>query len=517
MKKLSFLLVLLLLWTAPALGATEAGDTYYEVFVRSFYDSDGDGPGDLPGLLARLDTLSDGDPDTPEDLSVDGLWLMPIMPSPSYHKYDVVDYRAVDPEYGTLEDFEALAAACRARGMGLLIDAVFNHTSSEHPWFLSALKSLPVEPCGQAECAATPLCREHNPYVGYYHFTQAPAPADAEVPALPGWYYRAGFGPHMPDLDLSNETVRAELLEICAFWLEKGATGFRLDAVTHYFEGNTAQNEAFLHWLMEGLRAIDPDVYVVAEAWTDDTTIAQLYHSGVPSFFNFGFSDASGVILRAIRGQNGRSFATQVEANQARIRAANPSAIDAVFLSNHDQARSAGALMRDPARQKLAANLYLLMPGNAFIYYGEELGMSGSGRDENKRLPFPWSEDGTGQTDPPPEAEDVPQTILPWEAQRDDPASLLSHYRRLIRLRAAYPAITRGDVEALESSEQGVAPLRFTLDGREVYVVHNLTKRPLSLPWPHGGRIAEDLTGGAALVGETLSLPAWGSVVLVPE
>lgn len=139
--------------------------TYYEVFVYSFFDGNGDGIGDLKGLIDKLDYINDGDPQTTSDLGCNGIWLMPIMPSPSYHKYDVTDYCEIDPAYGTMEDFETLIAECDKRGIKVIIDFVINHSSSEHPWFKEACSYLAALGDGEPSL-------EECPYVDYYHFTK---------------------------------------------------------------------------------------------------------------------------------------------------------------------------------------------------------------------------------------------------------------------------------------------------------------------------------------------------------
>ena len=209
--------------------------TYYEVFVYSFYDSDGDGIGDLNGLTEKLDYINDGDDTTATDLGCNGIWLMPIMPSTTYHKYDVVDYYDIDPEYGTLDDFKTFVAECNERGIRVMIDLVMNHSSSKHEWFLAAcdyLRSLPAgaEP-DSSEC----------PYVDYYHFSKEKKSGYSPVSGTE-WYYEAQFWSEMPDLNLGSEAVRAEFEAIVDYWLDLGVTGFRLDAAKEFYSGDTTKN-----------------------------------------------------------------------------------------------------------------------------------------------------------------------------------------------------------------------------------------------------------------------------------
>ena len=201
----------------------DAWRTWYEVFVPSFSDADGDGTGDLAGLTSRLDYLNDGNGG---GLGVGGIWLMPIMPSPSYHKYDVTNYEQVDPAYGTLADLQQLARACHSRGMRLIIDYELNHTSSQHPWFVSATASLMGNP------ARLPA----NPYVGYYNFVRGkPSVGSYAQVGTTEWYYEDQFGSSMPDLNLDNRALRAQIQQFTRFWLAQGVDGFRLDAVLSYY------------------------------------------------------------------------------------------------------------------------------------------------------------------------------------------------------------------------------------------------------------------------------------------
>ena len=287
--------------------------TYYEVFVYSFYDSDGDGVGDLPGLLEKLDYINDGDPATDADLGCTGLWLMPVCPSPTYHKYDVTDYCAIDPAYGTLDDFRALADACHARGMYLLVDLVMNHTSSSHPWFTQAAEYLrSLEPGAEPDPEACP-------YVDYYNFSRD---SGSGRYALEGtdWYYEAPFWSEMPDLDLNCQAVRAEFDAIVDFWLAQGADGFRLDGAKEYFSGDPDANVQTLSWFNDMVKSKRPDAYIVAEVWTALSSYAPYYASGIDSCFNFAFADSQGTIANSIKRLHLRQGHRQFPADRGRLR-----------------------------------------------------------------------------------------------------------------------------------------------------------------------------------------------------
>lgn len=490
MRHTRWLALLCALLLLPFQGAAQLGPVY-EVFVASFADGDGDRMGDLRGLTEKLDYI--------QSLSVRGLWLMPIHPSPSYHKYDVTDYLAIDPAYGNLEDFRALAAASKQRGIGVILDMVFNHSSNAHPWFVAAAQALAKG--------------EDSPYIRYYHFNRD---GGHPVPGAAGWYYAGNFGPHMPDLNLDEPLVRGEISNIVAFWLAQGASGFRLDATTHYYEEHTAYNTAFLSWLKQEVARMSPDAYVVAEAWKDEATILALYESGVDSFFNFPMAGSTGWLVSLLREKRGDRVASRVESWNAAIRERNSKGLDAPFLSNHDMARSGGYLMYRPQMMKQAAALYLTMPGVPFVYYGEELGMSGSGRDENKRLPMLWGLEQQPDTLPPADADQAQRLKQGVAQQEQDPHSMLSFYRDLLALRARCPQLERGVPTAVPMADQAIAAWRVADEASSVLVLHNLGDEPVTLARPAGELLGTWDTGSgqAVMQGDTLVLaPHVGCII----
>lgn len=450
MKSIKALLLTLILCLVP-LAAANGISAVYEVFTGSYRDSDGDGIGDLNGILQKLDYI--------QALGADGLWLTPVSPSPSYHKYDVADYRDVDPALGTLADFDALAEGCAARGITLIFDLVVNHTSTEHPWFVSAVESLKSGDWS-------------NPYIGYYQFTQGSGGHAVEGT---DWYYEAGFDPSMPELNLDNPAVRGEIEAVVAFWLARGVGGFRLDAVTHYYDGQQQSNIAFLSWLNATVKQLDPAAFVVAEAWSDEVTILEYYKSCVDALFNFPLS-STGSLTKAMRSQAGQSFAARIAKWRGDIAAVNPNAVAAPFLGNHDQGRIAGVLLNDLQMEKQAAALYLLSPGVPFLYYGEEIGMTGSGDDPNKRLPMLWSaDDPTGMCLPPEGATQAQRLKVGADGQENDPGSLLSFYRAVLALRNRYPAFVHGDAKAVETADARLGAFTLSDGGVTLLVAHNFS------------------------------------------
>lgn len=493
---------------------------YYEIFVYSFCDSDGDGIGDFKGLTSKLDYLNDGDPKTTDDLGIDGIWLMPIMPSGSYHKYDVDNYKDIDKSYGTLEDFKTFLSEAHKRGINVIIDLVINHTSNTNEWFKKAKEELKE---GKTDS-----------YAQYYNFVQSDSkPADVGASSYyyagtKGWYYESAFAQNMPDLNLKNEKVRKEIEGICDFWLKDiGIDGFRLDAAYHY-DQNSNESINDIKWLYDYCKSIKDDVYMVGEVWMGGNVISDFYKSGADSFFNFDMQGTSGqVATKAVNLKNVKGYYDYVKSWVDTITESNSKAISAPFISNHDTARSAGFLTRNTQKEKNAAMAYLLTPGNPFIYYGEEIGMTGSGEDPDKRTGMVWSlSDNTGYVASIPGA--TTNTEKPEEgvaeAQKNE-NSLLNLYKKVIRLKLQNPEIARGTFTpvTLDENNKAVGAFISEYNGSKVMVILNLSDKatvtvPKSAMSYSGvrGYIVSDTTNTekVELNGEQLTIPANSVVVL---
>ena len=490
-KLWTFFLLPLLFLTACQNNQADApgrNSVYYQIFLGSFYDSDGDGIGDLQGVIEKLDYLE-------KDLGVSGIWLSPIHPSPTYHKYDVVDYYGIDEEFGTIEDFRELADELAEREMDLMMDFVFNHTSSEHPWFIEAKKSLLNK--------ETPASH----YVDYYNFSEENQAGYTEL--TEGLFYESQFWSEMPDLNLDNPAVREEISDIAQFWIDEGVNAFRLDATTQFYEEQIGKNTELLAWFMETVREMDDEIYVVGEAWTGESIVLDMYKSGIDSFFNFQFSQNDGRIVKSINQGKGHSLAESVLSYQEKINKRNPEAVDAFFLSNHDNGRSAAYFTNQLDKQKLAASIYLLMPGNSFVYYGEEIGMLGSGVDENKRLPMEW---GNGEEDfipnryPGADYQDF--EIDSVEKQLVDEESLLVHYQTAIQIKNRYPELVEGDLALLDFGEAAI----YALLHEDLLVLHNLSAESVTVEVE--GKMIEELNHGGERKGKQLELNHYSSVLI---
>ncbi len=503
LKKLSVILCVILLSSCTAETIhSDKNYVYYEIFVGSFYDTNDDGMGDLDGVTQKLDYLN--------DLGVGGIWLMPINPSPTYHKYDVVDYEAIDAKYGTMEDFDELIAKSDTYNIDIIIDLVLNHTSSEHPWFIEAKKNVLNESCAT-----------ENSYCDYYVFSTTPQ--GKYYPIGKGYYYEALFWDKMPDLNLDSERVRSEIKDIVKFWLDKGVKGFRLDAVTSFYNQNVTKNTEFLDWLDKTIHSINPDAYVVGEAWSTNSTISSLYKSGIDSLFQFSLSQADGLIASSIRSKAGYNLANEIVKYDQMIKDANPDALSAVFISNHDQGRSAGYFKSSQTEYlKLMATIYMLMPGRSFIYYGEEIAMRGSGKDENKRLAMIWdSTNKEGQTLGPSAADYKGERAIGVKQQSADKNSLYNHYKQIISLKNKYDIITDGKLESLDFGEN-VYALRSYTDMDEVIVVHNLSANEVSIEYALSMyKISEQVYNAekikARLTPTNLVLSGYNSVILTKK
>ncbi len=486
--------------------------TWYEIFVYSFCDSDGDGIGDFQGVISKLDYL--------QELGINGIWLMPIHPSTSYHKYNVSDYYAIDPQYGTMEDFDAFMAECEKRDIHVILDLVVNHTGSDHPWFTELTTYL--QGLGDGEPNA-----EDCKYVDYYFLTEVGQTGYTQVPGTK-WYYESQFSSDMPDLNLGNEEVRKDIEAIMQFWLDKGAAGFRLDAAKEFYSSNTTENTKVLNWIQTAASSMKEDVYLVAEVWDTFATITKYYESGITSIFNYAFGDTSGKIIEIIRNVGNpakvATYATALEKADYAYRGSNPEYIDAPFLSNHDVGRIAGFCSANELKTKLAGAMNLFMSGSAFIYYGEEIGMTGSGNDPSKRAPMYWNvarDEGT--TNPPPMCE-VPDEY-PFgslEEQVNDDNSIYNYYRQAIAIRQAIPAISHGQNTAETELNKGcISAFRKTWNEESCIVLMNVSEEAGEVDltgyedWTVAAALSAD--GNDVVAGEgKINMPAYGIAVLVP-
>lgn len=440
---------------------------FYEIFVRSFYDSDANGIGDLQGLIDKMDYLNDGDPETTDDLGITGIWLMPIFESPSYHGYDVVDYYEIESDYGDRETLRRFLAEAHARGIRVIVDLVLNHTSSQHPWFL--------------DFASGPNAEHRDWYIWSPTNPGYSGPWGERVwHSMNGEYYYGIFWSGMPDLNYRNEEVTMQMQDVARFWLEEiGVDGFRLDAIKHLIEeGRVQENTRATHeWLREFYqfcKGINEEALTVGEVWDKTSLILPYYDQQVDMCFEFNLAEA---ILASVREEDPH----YLEAVQAEVESLYPYHQYATFLTNHDQDRVMTQLGGDWEMAQLAATIYLTSPGVPFIYYGEEIGMTGHKPDEYIRTPMQWTSGANAgfTTAIPWERVNVGYETKNVETQLADPDSLLNHYKKLINLRSEHAALRIGTRTALQCTTDEVYAFLQHSEGEDILVVLNFSGRAI--------------------------------------
>ena len=469
---------------------------YYEIFVYSFYDSNADGVGDIQGVIEKLDYI--------EYMGFNGIWLMPVMKSTTYHKYDVVDYYSIDYDYGTMEDFEELIEECHKRDINVVIDFVMNHSSSKHEWFKEAKKYMASlradEEPDYTEC----------PYAEYYNFTKEHT-GGTYYGLGNGWYYEGEFWSEMPDLNFESEALKEEFKEIAKFWIDKGVDGFRMDAVMHIYEDQTDNNNELLDWFYSYCKSLNPDFYMVSEVWANASVIQEYYKSNTPSMFNFTFSQAEGYIARAAKGGLPASEFIDKMIDWDETNSATYSGyIDAPFLTNHDNVRISNAFNNNEDLLKFAGGIMMTMNGSPFVYYGEEIGMTSAGdKDENKRLPLNWSDtEKTGESAGPAGCNTSLQSSFgSVEDQLADGHSILNYYRRAIRLRNENPEIARGEMKKIDSlCSDKYAVVTKTYEDSTIAIVYNTTEEAVEIKLSDSEIAAMKIRGYLTLNGEEITL-----------
>jgi len=479
----------------------------YEIFVQSFCDSDGDGIGDFQGLTSKLDYL--------QDLGIEAVWLMPINPSPSYHKYDVTNYKDVHPDYGTLSDFENFLDEAHRRNIKVVMDLVINHTARDHPWFQEAISDSASEyrdyyVWANKDSIASQIAKKEisldSDNITQWH----PVEGDPE-------HYYGFFWGGMPDLNFDNPEVQEEIFDIGRFWLEEvGVDGFRLDAAKHIFpDERAADNHQWWITFREEMEKANPNVQLIGEVWADAKKVAP-YLKGLPTLFNF---DIGYEIINAVNNQDGQALVDRHKKIRDFYNSVTDEFVDATFITNHDQNRVMSTLNADQNKAKMAAALLLTLPGSPYLYYGEEIGMQGMKPDEHIREPFNWQA-GVGSCEatwlkPQYTTED---NVVALEAQSNDSSSIFQHYKDLIAARNNHPILTYGEIGPVEENTTGTASFYRIYNDDSVLVVHNLTAQPIAQELPEGfGEIYFQTTAANPTVDRVLALPPYSSFVITSE
>jgi maltose alpha-D-glucosyltransferase / alpha-amylase len=506
----------------------------YELRVRSFYDSNGDGIGDLRGLIDKLDYL--------KDLGVSALWLLPLYPSPLKDDgYDIADYLSVHPAVGTLDDFRELLAQAHARGLKVITELVLNHTSDQHPWFERARRAAPGTP-------------ERN----FYVWSDDPSKwseariifQDYEIsnwswdPVAKSYFWHRFFS-HQPDLNFDSPDVQAAMLEVVDFWFSLGVDGMRLDAVPYLYEraGTTCENLTETHAFLRALRAHIDRTFtgrmLLAEAnqWPEDA--AQYFGRGDECHMSFHFPLMPRLFM-ALRMEDSYPIGDILDQTPA----IPDSCQWAIFLRNHDELtlemvtdeerdymveryaadrrtrinlgirrRLAPLLENDRRRIELMNLLLLSLPGTPVLYYGDEIGMGDNaylGDRDGVRTPMQWSPDRNGGfSRANPQSLILPTISDPEyrfesvnvEVQAQNPSSLLWWMKRMIALRKQHPAFGRGGLRMLAPENRKVLAFLREHDGASLLVVVNLSRHPqwveLDLP-DFAGTVPVELLGNGA-------------------
>lgn len=437
---------------------------FYHAYVYSFQDSDGDGRGDIKGLISRLDYI--------QSMGFRGLWLLPVTKTAANqeHGYHPTDFKDIQDYYGTMEDYKKLLAECKKRDIKVLMDLVINHTSKDHPWFVASTD--PASPY-----RSWFVWDDRGTKKNFWHTLP-------ENPNGPTYYGRFNF--LIPDLNLTNPDVTKEVYEIARFWLKDvGVDGFRMDAIKHLVEeGNKVDStKGSLDWLAafnSYVKSVKADAYTLGEVFGANFEETRLYGpKQVDATFNFPFA---GSALAAANYGTKSSFIGTLRQLLKDL----PGGDYATFLSNHDQDRVMTQIGGSLEKGKTAATLLLTSPGTPFVYYGEEIGQFGDrkkGGDPAWRRPMQWDETPKtfGFTTGRPYGRGFDQggderTVA---GQEKDPSSLLNHYKALINLRNARPELRTGGTFILESGHNNVfAVLRYTSTQRSLVLV-NLRPQPV--------------------------------------
>lgn len=486
---------------------------YYEIFVRSFNDTNGDGIGDLKGVTAKLDYL--------KSLGVKGIWLMPITASPSYHGYDTTDYYKINPDYGTTADLKALVTAAHKKGIKVIMDLVVNHTSSQHPWFVDA--------------STNPASK----YRDYFVFATEDDDIDAQSAAGAGnaWHsaatgkYLGIFWSGMPDWNFNNKAVRTEMVKIGQYWLDPkvaGVDGYRLDAAKHIYEdfaeqNKTKANERGVAWWQEfrtGLNKVNKNAYLVGEIWDGPSVVAPYLNKALNSGFNFEIGKS--IVENAKSGSDGGVGFILNRVHEYFKKQSGGTFVDAPFLTNHDQTRVMSELEGNVNKAKVAASMLLTLPGNPFVYYGEEIGMQGlkSDGDEALRTPFLWTaKKSKGQTTVM-EGYGEQASGINVETQLKSSSSLLNHYKKMIGWRNADYTLSDGTIGEYTISDTTVAAWTRSANKKNTLVLHNLTSKTKTITINGSDntmkfkKITKQTGTGAKVSGNKVTIPAYSTVLM---
>lgn len=486
----------------------------YEIFVRSFCDSNGDGIGDIKGIISKLSYL--------HELGIEAIWLTPVHPSPSYHKYDVTDFFGIDPEFGTMDDYKMLIEKAHEVGIDIYMDLIVNHISDLHPWFLDASKStdskyrsyfwwmtpLQIEALGIEKREISDDSQEVYPWHDH--------PNDSEK-------YYGLFFKGMPDLNYHSDELKTELKKVIQFWLKDiGVDGFRLDAARHVFpEWEKQWGPGFWKFFNEIIQENNPETYTVAEVWAETEEVAP-YFEYLNATFHF---DLSFALQKILIQEKDEDLINKLLQSYALFEKYNPEFIDGIMLTNHDQDRIGSVVGNNKDKIKLAAAILLTLPGQPYLYYGEEIGMLGTKPDPYIREPFLWTseEEDPDKTNWIHSEFSTVKHIDPLDLQRMNPESIFNYYKSLIALRKSEPAlgqIISPNLQSVNLNDDSLLCYARPHAEKNILVIHNLSKisRLVNLPEAkkHYNQVLfSSFPAFSDIVGEW-TLPPYSSIILSP-
>lgn len=398
---------------------------FYEIYIRSFYDSNGDGIGDFKGVEQKLDYI--------KDLGIDAVWLMPMMDAQTDHGYDVVDYYKVETDYGTMEDFQKLINSAHSKGIKIILDLVINHCSWDNKW-------------------VDKFVAGETPYKDYFSLDD-----EKDI-----------FGSFScADLNYRSPKLREEIKNMTKFWIDKGVDGFRLDAAKHIDEEDMEVTHNWWQEFNEYCKEVNPDTYIVGESWYETNEETAPFFKDTDSSFNFPLMED---LVKLMKGKN-VDIIDDVNKYREVYRKVSTDYTDATFLSNHDAGRISGKVK--PENLKLVTSLFLTLPGTPFLLYGDEIGQSGTNED-SARAPFDWytSSEGNGMTYWMKGGSVKPNDGISYEEQALNPDGIYNYYKKLIKIRKENPLLFEGDLKKINIAE-GLLAYEVSNGTDKVIVINN--------------------------------------------
>ena len=500
----------------------------YEIFIRSFYDHDGDGCGDFLGVVDKIDYL--------KSLGVKVVWLMPFNKTGSYHGYDVTDYNDVCEDYGTMDDFNTMLKALHDNGIKVVMDLVVNHTSKDHPWFKSSTNTKNAL---------------FDKYKDYYVWSDGSTPVPAGSTKM--WTYSftrlasyySCFNGNMPDLNYNSKDVWNEVDSIADFWLDKGIDGFRLDAAMHI---DDTINSGKLHvddkegsvtheWWQHFenyVKSKNPDAFCVGEVWPEtnmETTQAKFFSDLDSDFDFYNMSEIKSMVNGTQKNiaKSSQSYNERIQDYASKTPDVSKITINSTMLSNHDVDRIAYAINQKNsdkdvvnARIKLAASVQMTTKGMPWIYYGDELGQSGGSSDPNRREAMDWyaARDGQGAT--------KMNAVRSWSAserftkandgisveeQENVDGSILEHYKKLVDIRNKYKIFYTGEYSTA-IVKNSIYGYKVTDECRDynMFVIHN--NKTSDVTFKANYDFTDELSGKTYKAGDTVTVSAISSMIV---